>query len=240
MRGSPMRPERRAALAGVGALAAWCAPAAAPVFPPLASAFAVPLRLPDGEGIALTFDDGPHRLGTPAVLSVLEEAGVRATFFLVGEQVARHPALAAEIAAAGHEIAVHGYRHRLLLRRGPRELDADFERATQTIGEATASESRAYRPPYGVFSLAGLALARRRWQPLLWSRWGRDWEARATPASIAARATRGLRPGDIVLLHDADDYSSIDSWRKTVAALPAVIEAALATGAPLVTVSRPG
>ena len=234
-----MRPERVGAALGVGALGVWCAPAAAPVFPPLARAFGVPLRLNRSNGIALTFDDGPHPEGTPAVLEQLEQAGVRATFYLVGEQVARRPALAAEIAAAGHEIGVHGYRHVLLLRRTPRGLAADFDRAAAVIGEATGQASLSYRPPYGVFSLAGLRLARRRWSPLLWSRWGRDWEAKATPGSIAARATRDLRARDVVLLHDADDYSSAGSWRRTVAALPAVLDALLATGEPLVTVSRP-
>lgn len=233
-----MRPERAGALAGAVLTAAWCGPAAAPVFPPLASVFGIPLRLDSGRGIALTFDDGPHPEGTPAVLAALELAGAAATFYLVGEQVARYPELAAEIAAAGHEVGVHGYRHRLLLRRSPVELRDDFERAAQTIGEATGGDSRSYRPPYGVFSLAGLALARRRWQPLLWSRWGRDWPARATPSSIAARATRDLAAGDVVLLHDSDAYSSAGSWRKTAQALPAVIEAARATGSPLVTVSQ--
>jgi peptidoglycan/xylan/chitin deacetylase (PgdA/CDA1 family) len=233
-----MRPERTLGAAGVALLAAWCGPAAAPVFPPCAAAFAIPLRLPGRRGIALTFDDGPHPEGTPAVLAELERAGVRATFFLVGEQVAAYPALAAEIAAAGHEIGIHGYRHQLLLRRSPRALAADFDRAAATIGEATGVSSSLYRPPYGVFSLAGLTLARRRWQPLLWSRWGRDWEARASAESITRRAARRLAGGEVVLLHDADFYSSAGSWRATVAALPAIIEAALATGEPLVGASQ--
>ncbi len=164
---------------------------------------------------------------------------MRATFYLVGEQVERWPSLAAEISAAGHEIAVHGYRHRLLLRRSPRALSEDFERAAAAIEAATGVASRSYRPPYGVFSLAGLALARRRWEPLLlWSRWGRDWQARATAASVAARATRALSGGEVVLLHDADHYSSPGSWRATAAALPRVIEAALASGEPFVTASE--
>jgi len=81
----------------------------------------------------------------------------------VGEQVERYPSLAAEIAAAGHEIGIHGHRHTLLLRRARAELRADFDRAEAVIGEATGAPSRSYRPPYGVFSLAGLRLARARW-----------------------------------------------------------------------------
>jgi peptidoglycan/xylan/chitin deacetylase (PgdA/CDA1 family) len=229
----------RADLAAAGSLAAWCVPAAAPVVPFVASGCRIPRRLASPVGIALTFDDGPHAEGTPAVLRELERAGARATFFLVGEQVERLPALAAEIAAAGHEIAIHGYRHVLLLRRSPRAVRADFERAVYTIGSATGAEPTLYRPPYGVFSAPALLLVRRLgWRALLWSRWGRDWEARATPAAIAARATRALSGGDVVLLHDADHYSSADSWRRTVAALPSILDSASATGEPFVTASQ--
>ena len=221
--------------AGVGAAAAWCGPAAAPVVPAVAAAFGIPLRLPGSPGVALTFDDGPHAEGTPATLELLRAGNARATFFLVGEQVARYPSLAAEIAAAGHEIALHGYRHTLLLRRTPRGLAEDLERAVDAIVSSTGREPRAYRPPYGVFSAAGLALAKRRgWLPLLWSKWGRDWERRATPDGIARRATAGLSAGDVVLLHDADHYSSVGSWRNTVGALPAVLAAVEALGAPFV------
>lgn len=172
------------------------------------------------------------------MLGQLERAGVKATFYLVGEQVERRPSLAAAIAAAGHEVGIHGYRHALLLRRLPGELRDDFDRAEAVIGEATDAASLSYRPPYGVFSLAGLRLARERWEPILWSHWGRDWEARATPSSIAARATRRLGPGAVIVLHDSDAYSTPQSWRQTVAALPAVLEAMAATGEPFVTASQ--
>jgi peptidoglycan-N-acetylglucosamine deacetylase len=225
---------RRAALA---AASAWCAPAAAPVVPAVARAFRLPRRIDDG--IAITFDDGPHPQGTPAVLDVLQRAGVAATFFLVGEQVERNPSLAAEIVAAGHQVALHGHRHRLMLRRTPADVRDDCARGLDAVARATGLAPTVYRPPYGVFSLAGLAEVRRRgWRPLLWSRWGRDWERTATPVSIARLAGVALRNGDVVLLHDADDYSSEGSWRRTAAALPDVLEAALSTGDPVVTVSH--
>jgi peptidoglycan/xylan/chitin deacetylase (PgdA/CDA1 family) len=207
--------------------------------PSLARAYGIERRLEHDDAVALTFDDGPHAEGTPAVLAELERRGATATFFLVGEQVRRRPALAREIVAAGHEVAVHGDRHTLLLRRRVRELADDLDRALATIAEATGIAPTLYRPPYGVFSSGALAHVRSRgWRPLLWSTWGRDWERRATPAAIARRATRGLRPGDVVLLHDSDAYSSGDSWKRTAAALPSVIEAVAALGVPASSVTQ--
>ena len=184
-----------------------------------------------GSGYALTFDDGPHREGTPAVLEILARAGVRATFFLVGEQVLRNPALAAEIAAAGHGVGLHCHRHRNLLRLTPRQAREDILRALGAIEETTGRSPALYRPPYGVANAAALSLARGRgWRTLLWSHWGRDWEARATPESIAALLSGGVAPGAVLLLHDADDYSAPGSWRRTAAALPRVLETLAARG----------
>jgi peptidoglycan/xylan/chitin deacetylase (PgdA/CDA1 family) len=206
--------------------------------PALARAYGIERRI-DRNVIALTFDDGPHPEGTPATLEALADRGATATFFLVGEQVDAHPALARAIVEAGHEVAVHGYRHTLLLRRRAHALSADFDRALASIESATGVTPTLYRPPYGVFSARGLELARARgWRPLLWSRWGRDWERRATAASIARRASRDLRPGDVVLLHDSDAYSSADSWRSTVAALPSLLDAVAALGVSASAVSQ--
>jgi peptidoglycan/xylan/chitin deacetylase (PgdA/CDA1 family) len=228
-----VRARRLLPLAVAGA---WAAPAAAPVCRPLAEAFRIPCRL-DGGGIALTFDDGPHPEGTPAILDALAAADAVATFFLVGEQVERHPEVARAVADAGHEIALHGFRHTLLLRRRTGELAADLARAATLIEDVTGATPRLYRPPYGVFSLGGLLHARRRWRPLLWSQWGRDWTRSATPASVARLSTRTLSGGDVILLHDADHYSVRGSWRATAGALPAILEACQATGEPFVRAS---
>ena len=217
----------RLAIFALGAAAAtWSAPAAAPHAPALAAALRIARRVEGARGVALTFDDGPHPSGTPAVLGALERCGARATFFLVGEQVRRDPSLAREIVAAGHAVALHGDRHRCQLRLTPAMLDDDLARVAATVAEATDVAPTLYRPPYGVFSAAGLALVRRRgWRDLLWSRWGCDWRARTTSAAIARRATRDLSAGDVILLHDADTYSAAGSWRRTAQALPAVLEA---------------
>src|SRR4051794_27921033 len=143
----------RAAALPAAAGTVWAFPALAPVVPAVARVLGVPRRH-DGLAPLLTFDDGPHPAGTPAVLERLAAAGQRAVFFLVGEQVRRDPGLAREIAAHGHEIAVHGDRHRNLLRVGPRAFRVDLDRAHATIAEAAGTAPARYRPPYGIFSAA--------------------------------------------------------------------------------------
>ncbi|HET6998515.1 MAG TPA: polysaccharide deacetylase family protein [Solirubrobacterales bacterium] len=213
-------------LAGAGlaaAAAAHAGPSLAPVVPSIGRSIGVQLRH-QGEGVALTFDDGPHPQGTPAVLEALREAGASATFFLAGEQVLKRPALVAETVAAGHRIELHCHRHRNQLRLTPRQLLADADRAKAAIEEAGGQEIADYRPPYGIFSAAGLRAVRSRgWRPVLWSRWGRDWTRHATAESIAGRASTGIGAGDIVLLHDADYYSAPGSWVRTAAALPIIL-----------------
>jgi peptidoglycan-N-acetylglucosamine deacetylase len=215
------------AAAGAGlslAAVAHAGPALAPLVPRLADSLGIERRCP-GDGISITFDDGPHPQGTPSVLEILREAGAVATFFLAGEQVERRPALAAEIVAAGHRVELHCHRHRNQLRLTPRMLLEDAERARAAIEAATGQEVADYRPPYGIFSAAGLRAVRNRgWRPVLWSRWGRDWSARATAESIARRAAAGARAGDVLLLHDADYYSAPGSWTRTAAALPIILD----------------
>jgi peptidoglycan-N-acetylglucosamine deacetylase len=173
--------------------------------------------------VALTFDDGPHPEGTPAVLEALGRT--KATFFMVGEQAERFPALAREVAAAGHDIALHGFRHRNQMRVTPRRLADDLARGADAVAAATGKVPRLYRPAYGIFTPPGLALARRDHQLLLWSKWGRDWRGRTSPREIASLATRDLASGDVILLHDADWYSADGSHRRTAAAVPLILEA---------------
>jgi peptidoglycan/xylan/chitin deacetylase (PgdA/CDA1 family) len=226
--------------AGAGAAAIIHAgPGLAPVVPPLGRALGVQMRQEGVEGVALTFDDGPHPEGTPLILEALREAGAVATFFLAGEQVERRPALVGEIVAAGHRVELHCHRHRNQLRLTPRQLLDDAERAREAIEEAGGQEIHDYRPPYGIFSALGLrAIRRRGWRPVLWSLWGRDWTRSASAASIARRATAGARDGDVLLLHDADYYSAGGSWMRTAAALPLILEALDGHGLSIVSLRR--
>ncbi len=178
----------------------------------------------DGAGaVALTFDDGPDR-STEAVLKTLEEWGATATFFVLGEQVERSPEALRETLAAGHEIGIHGYTHRHHLRLAPWQVRADLIRARDTIEQATGRPATLYRAPHGIFSLASWREAERLgWHRVLWSRSGDDWRSDATPDSIVARIGTP-DPGDIILLHDSDRYSTPGRADQTNVALPRILE----------------
>jgi peptidoglycan/xylan/chitin deacetylase (PgdA/CDA1 family) len=218
-------------------LAVHALPAPAAVVPGLGRALRIPIGLDAERGVALTFDDGPHPQGTVTALGILARESAPATFFLAGEQVERYPEVAAEIVAMGHEVGLHCHRHRNQLRLTPRAIAEDLRRGEAAIAEACGQAPRLYRPPYGIFSAAGLTIARRRYRLLLWTRWGRDWSTHATAESIASKATERLRAGDVILLHEADHYSAPGSWRHTVAALPRILERLAIGGQPPIAIA---
>jgi len=101
----------------------------------------------------------------------------------------------------------------------------DLRNAFDIIAEATGVKPRWFRPPYGVLTASALVAARRlHLQPVLWTAWGRDWTAAATPDSIVRTVRNGLRPGGTILLHDSDCTSAPGSWRNTLAALPPLLD----------------
>jgi peptidoglycan-N-acetylglucosamine deacetylase len=214
---------------GLVGLAAIASAASLPVAAPISSVsrrlLGIDDRIASREAVALTFDDGPHALATPLLLDLLSERNVKATFFLVGEQVEKRPSLAAEIRARGHGIGIHGYRHKTTALLSQAELRDDLDRATRVIASAVGEESLLYRPPRGVFSYTALGSVRGRgWSPILWRVDGRDWRTGATAGSIVSRIGKRLDGGDIVLLHDSDYYSSAGSWRDTLAAVPLLLD----------------
>jgi peptidoglycan-N-acetylglucosamine deacetylase len=196
----------------------------APHVPQAAAALDVPRTLSGATGVAITFDDGPHPEGTPAVLEILANEAIKAMFFLVGEQVERRPSLAAEIARQGHLIALHGYRHRPQPVLSGAAVEHDVALGMEVIEAATEARPTWHRPPYGLYSPHGLrAVRERHLEPLLWSRWGKDWRRFTTPERIASRATANVAPGDVILLHDADFYSSRGSHERTAEALKLIV-----------------
>lgn len=171
------------------------------------------------DDVCLTFDDGPDPGSTAALLALLAARGQRATFFIVGERARAHPALVQRIADAGHEVAVHSMRHAWhLCFWSPRRLAADLRATREAIGDAGAPVTPLFRPPNGVFSprvpigaaLAGMELVG-------YTRRALDRAPGASVAASLARATRGLRPGAIVVLHDA-------AGSATLGLLPALLD----------------
>jgi peptidoglycan/xylan/chitin deacetylase (PgdA/CDA1 family) len=135
--------------------------------------------------------------------------------------VEKHPGIAAEIVASGHEAALHAFTHRNFLRLKPSDARDDLLRGAAAIEDATGRGVRFFRPPYGYLSAAAYSVAQREgWETVLWKRIGWDWTASATPDSIVRRLTQRLGGGEILVLHDSDAYGTPGSWRQTLAALP--------------------
>ena len=211
--------------AAVGAAAMHAAPALTAISP-LRRHFLPHLAGVGSPGhVALTFDDGPDPASTPAFLDVLDALGWRATFFMLGEMVRKAPTLAAEVTAAGHEVAVHGESHRSMLWRSPWSVVDDVARGRDVVADATGVEPRFFRPPYGMLSGGALrAAARCHLHTVLWTAWGRDWRSDATPESVTDDVLRGHVDGGTVLLHDSDCTSAPGSWSSAIGALPALAD----------------
>lgn len=189
------------------------------------------LERTSGEGgtAHLTFDDGPDPDATPEVLDALEAAGVKATFFLVGEQVMAHRELGRSVVERGHEVALHGHEHRSHDEMGGGVKD-DLARGLGTLEAGTGTRPRLCRPPYGRFSAASHAACEALGlRPVYWSAWGGDWEA--VPAElIADLVIRDLEPGAVVVLHDSARYAYRASARPTAEAIPLIAAAAAERG----------
>ncbi len=196
-------------------------------------------RLPGAEPrVALTFDDGPDPEVTPRVLDLLDAWGARASFFVIGERAARHPALLREMLRRGHGIENHTHRHPLgFAAWGPGAMLREIETAQAAIADACGEAPRCFRPPAGlrsplldpVLSLAGLSL-------VAWTRRGYD-AVSPHPGRVLARLSRGLGPGDVLLLHDGRSARGYPGPSVALEVLPALL--ARIAGAGLSAVALP-
>lgn len=154
--------------------------------------------------VALTFDDGPDPETTPAVLKLLHDRGATASFFCIGTRVVAHAAVAREIAARGHRVENHSYTHPAgFFFHGPRSLADEVLRCQEAVTAVTGREPRYFRAPAGIRGpLLAPVLARRNLRLAAWTRRGFDTVSR-DPEAVLARLSRGLRAGDILVLHDA-------------------------------------
>jgi peptidoglycan-N-acetylglucosamine deacetylase len=172
---------------------------------------------PDPGNVALTFDDGPHPTWTPQVLNILDLFQIKATFFVVGENVARYPGLTAEILRRGHSGQNHSYTHPDLVTLSNDQVDLELRRNHIELRAAGVPKPNCLRPPYGSYDQRIDLLAEARGLELvLWDVDTRDWSRPGVPA-IVDRATQA-GSGDIVLMHDGGGDRS-----QTVEALPEII-----------------
>jgi peptidoglycan-N-acetylglucosamine deacetylase len=197
--------------------------------------------LPGGApSVALTFDDGPDDRFTPAVLDVLAERQVRATFFLVGNRAERHVDIVRRIAAEGHALGSHTASHPDMWELNRSAAIAEFRRGREILESITGNPAPLFRPPKGWMDLSlAIALRRFRFNTWLWNVDPEDWSPGATSKEIL-RGLGDLQAGDIVLLHDAIERP-IDSFTTnrsaTIEALPGIIDHAQVRGLQLVPLS---
>lgn len=175
--------------------------------------------------IALTIDDGPDPLVTPRVLALLERHGVTATFFCVGERMLRHPELCREIVRHGHVIENHTQHHSPLFAFfGPFRARRELLQAQQTLRDIAGGPALFFRPPAGIRSpvlhpvLVDLGL-----QHASWTR--RGFDTRDSDAErVLQKLLRGLKAGDILLLHDGNAARSASGTPVIVEVLPRLLE----------------
>lgn len=223
------------------AAVAYTSPGAAAVAPIRGRIFPRLSGYGDARHVALTFDDGPDPVSTPRVLDLLAEQNVHATFFMLGSMAASAPGLAREVAAAGHQIAVHGWAHRAMTTDRPEVVYEELARARGTVAETTGQVPAWFRPPYGILTSGALAAAQRlELRPLLWTSCGREWKRGATPASVLTMLLRTLAGGGTVLLHDSDRQARPGSAQSARAALPALLAECTRRGLTVGTVAEHG
>jgi peptidoglycan/xylan/chitin deacetylase (PgdA/CDA1 family) len=186
--------------------------------------------------VALTFDDGPSE-STPALLEILAEKRVRATFFMCGKNVRRWPAIARQVAADGHEIGNHTDSHPRLDFHSAEFIYRELALAQEAIQGATGVLPRLFRPPYGVrwFGLRG-AQARLSLKGVLWTVIGRDW--RLPAERIFDRLLGRAANGAIMCLHDGRALETSPDIRATLDAVEFVIPALKKRGFEFETVSQ--
>ena len=180
----------------------------------------------NARGVALTFDDGPDPTSTPKILDILDDAGAKATFFVIGRKAQEHPELVREISERGHAVGVHSFAHdRLMSLRSPKRVSADLEKSVALLSDITGVRPCMFRAPIGHVSPAMARAAHDLGLAVIgWSVRGVDGWSGAKPDLVANKIVRKLSDGAIVLLHDAAERG--DFVPASVKALPDIVAAA--------------
>src|SRR5437870_3130293 len=185
----------------------------------------------DGPYIAMTFDDGPSATLTPKLLDLLAARHIKATFFVIGENVDEHPEIVARAAREGHEIGNHSWSHPNFAKMSQENVRSQLQRTDDAIKNATGKRPTLLRPPYG-----SITEREKRWihdefgyDIILWDVDPLDWK-RPGPAVVRSRILKETRPGSIVLSHDIHPG--------TIEAMPSTFDELEAKGFKFVTVSE--
>lgn len=181
-------------------------------------------RVTPDKCVYLTFDDGPIPEVTPAILDVLAKYGVKATFFVVGENIIKYPHIYARVLAEGHRVGNHTYHHvkgfKCSLDEYLREVNACEQVIQQTDQAVGQGGPLLFRPPYGKMkSSQKRAIIERGYEIILWDVLTHDYNPRYTPEKMMAVVKRYTRNGSIINFHD-----SVKSGLRTIEVLPQVIE----------------
>jgi peptidoglycan/xylan/chitin deacetylase (PgdA/CDA1 family) len=225
-----------AALAGVGFFTLY-----EQIEAPGTQLFGPTLVAGSGHVVALTFDDGPDAQTTPRLLEVLERDRVRATFFVVGRAVLRHPEIVRRMLRDGDEIGNHTQTHaHLNFLLTQRALADEIDAAQAAISAATGTTARYLRPPFGARDYAAIDAARRRGlQVVMWSAMLGDESSAAGGTELARRLLRQVRDGAIIVMHDGDQGRPGGGGRSYESAAAQIVIAQLkARGYRFVTISQ--
>lgn len=185
----------------------------------------------EGPYLAITFDDGPHPKNTPRLLDMLKERGIKATFYVIGQNVVQYPEIMQRIIAEGHEIGNHSYSHPPLTKCSAAKIGEEIGKTNEAIEQACGVKPRTMRPPYGATNAAitqrlndeyGLAV-------ILWSVDPLDWKIRKA-SHVSNHILQNSKAGSIILAHDIHP--------STIDAMPAVLDGLIAKGHKFVTVSE--
>ena len=188
---------------------------------------------PNSKKIALTFDDGPHPYKTDAVLNILAKYGVRATFFVVGENVSYYPEPLRRAVALGHEIGNHTYHHALLSETCEKSAAEEIQKTEDIIFQTVGYRTKLFRPPEGAYNACALNVVKSKdYRVILWTVDTRDWENKSAETMVQTVMTN-VKGGSIILFHD---YMSKKSH--TLEALEILLPKLLAQGYEFVTVSE--
>lgn len=168
--------------------------------------------------VALTFDDGPDPQTTPLIMDILEKNGVRGTFFMLGEAMLKHPDLARSVLERGHEVALHGFRHRSAFFRFPWDVFLDMYRGHNAFSSVFGKAPVWFRPAHGAYTAAvWYGLRKLNAKAVHWTIESHDWCFAAQ--DVRNRVLDHLEPGDVVVMHDSGPGA-----KTCVEALPELVQ----------------